>query len=119
ENSSNSKRLLEVGLGAGIKKGKLINAASDIDFADLSDSHKIALTAGASAPEELVQGVITALEESFDATLTHWSIAKETLNFKLPKELANLSPKHMAGKTQKDQAQPRDEKISVQIGFLR
>lgn len=102
-NSSNSKRLLEVGLESGIAQGRLINSASDIDFDEIAHASKIALTAGASAPEELVMGVIKALEERFDVTLTHFSIAKETINFKLPRELikptepAQTPERNMAG----------------------
>ncbi|MDI9314382.1 MAG: 4-hydroxy-3-methylbut-2-enyl diphosphate reductase [Hydrotalea sp.] len=93
QNSSNSKRLLEVGLESGIARGKLINSAQDIDYTDFDGAKKIALTAGASAPDELVMGVINALKEKFAVTLTHFSIAKETINFKLPRELITLEKK--------------------------
>ncbi|MGI9461374.1 MAG: 4-hydroxy-3-methylbut-2-enyl diphosphate reductase [Alphaproteobacteria bacterium] len=90
QNSSNSKRLLEVGLESGIGRGKLINSATDIDFDDIASANKIALTAGASAPDELVMGVIDALKTKFTITLTHFSIAKENINFKLPRELSKI-----------------------------
>ena len=96
QNSSNSKRLLEVGLESGIGRGKLINTARDIDYDDLDGAKKIALTAGASAPDELVMGVINALKEKFLVTLTLFSIAKETINFKLPRELITNGEKNIS-----------------------
>lgn len=103
ENSSNSKRLLEVGLRAGISNGQLINSAKDVDITTINQtiaakkqqtSHNgkfsIALSAGASAPEELVVGVVEFLKTQFQASIFPFSIAKEQVNFKLPRELMSI-----------------------------
>jgi len=86
-NSSNSVRLVEVALKAGARDARLIDDASHLDWAWLEGVRHIGLTAGASAPESLVQGVIDALAARFDVTVEEDGGARETVTFKLPRAL--------------------------------
>ncbi len=85
--SSNSLRLKEVGLREGIKAAHLIDDYSNIDWNWFAGVKTLALTAGASAPEDLVKGVIDACKEKFTVTLTEVNIRKEDVVFKLPRAL--------------------------------
>ena len=85
--SSNSLRLKEVGLREGIKAAHLIDDYSDIDWNWFDGVKTLALTAGASAPEDLVKGVISACNEKFEVTLTEVNIRNEDVVFKLPRAL--------------------------------
>ncbi|ADG08849.1 4-hydroxy-3-methylbut-2-enyl diphosphate reductase [Caulobacter segnis] len=87
KNSSNSVRLKEVGLKAGAREAHLIDDASGIDWAWFDGVSRIGLTAGASAPEDLVQGVIDAISARFDTTVEELVEARETITFKLPRLL--------------------------------
>ncbi len=87
-NSSNSNRLVEVALNHGCKKAALIRGAQDIDAAWLADVQVLGLTAGASAPEVLVDGVIEALKNDFDVSVEEVAITQESVTFKIPKILA-------------------------------
>ncbi len=87
KNSSNSLRLLEVGLKNGVKDGYLINDYQDIDPNWLHDKHNIALTAGASAPEDLVEGVIEYLAKMGNITINHNPGVAENIQFNLPRVL--------------------------------
>ena len=84
ENSSNSKRLVEVALNAGTKDAKLIADAQALDITLLEEADTIGLSAGASAPEILVDEVIAKLSERFDLTIEHQNFIAENLTFKLP-----------------------------------
>ncbi|ATC26235.1 4-hydroxy-3-methylbut-2-enyl diphosphate reductase [Caulobacter vibrioides] len=86
-NSSNSVRLKEVGLKAGARDAHLIDDASGIDWAWFDGISRVGLTAGASAPEDLVQGVIDAISARFDTTVEELVEARETITFKLPRLL--------------------------------
>ncbi len=86
--SSNSVRLVEVALRAGAARAELIASAEDIDWAWFDGVSVLGLTAGASAPEDLVQGVIDACHERFDVTMETVKTADETVTFKLPRVLA-------------------------------
>ena len=86
-NSSNSVRLAEVGLRSGAK-AHLIDDATGLDFAWLDGARTVGVTAGASAPEVLVQGVIDRLAERFTVTVEEVDAERETVTFKLPKVLA-------------------------------
>ena len=86
-NSSNSVRLAEVGLRSGAKS-YLIDDAESLDFGWIDGARVVGVTAGASAPEVLVQGVIDRLGERFDVTVEEVDAARETVTFKLPKALA-------------------------------
>ncbi|GAD58220.1 4-hydroxy-3-methylbut-2-enyl diphosphate reductase [Brevundimonas sp. BAL450] len=86
-NSSNSVRLVEVALRAGARDARLVDDASRIDWAWLEGVETVGVTAGASAPEELIQGLISALSANFDVTLREDDGARETVTFKLPRAL--------------------------------
>lgn len=87
KNSSNSNRLREIGDEVGIPS-HLIDDASHIDGDWLKDATIIGVTAGASAPEELVDEVIARLKSFGDVTVETLDGIKETMRFKLPRELA-------------------------------
>jgi 4-hydroxy-3-methylbut-2-en-1-yl diphosphate reductase len=87
-NSSNSVRLVEVGLRAGAKQAWLIDEAAHIDWTWLDGVEILGLTAGASAPELLVQGVLAALSERFEISIEEISTRQETVTFKLPRAIA-------------------------------
>lgn len=87
KNSSNSVRLVEVALKGGAKDARLIDDVSGLDFAWLNGASRVGLTAGASAPEALVQGVIDALSERYEVTVEEVAPARETVTFKLPRIL--------------------------------
>ena len=84
ENSSNSKRLVEVASNAGAAQALLIADADALDLALLDDSATIGLSAGASAPEVLVDEVIAKLSTRFDLHIEHQNFIAENLTFKLP-----------------------------------
>jgi (E)-4-hydroxy-3-methyl-but-2-enyl pyrophosphate reductase (IPP and DMAPP forming) len=86
-NSSNSVRLAEVGRRAGAA-AYLIDDAGGLDFAWLDGAKVVGVTAGASAPEVLVQGLLARLSERFEVTLEEAEVARETVTFKLPRALA-------------------------------
>jgi len=86
-NSSNSVRLAEVGRRSGAQSF-LIDDAAGLDFAWLAGASVVGVTAGASAPEDLVQDVIDCLARTFDVTVEEVNTVQETVSFKLPKVLA-------------------------------
>ncbi|MGA1344162.1 MAG: 4-hydroxy-3-methylbut-2-enyl diphosphate reductase [Hyphomonas sp.] len=86
--SSNSVRLVEVALRAGAARAELIASAENIDWSWFEGVSVLGLTAGASAPEDLVQGVIQACRARFDVTIDTVKTADETVTFKLPRVLA-------------------------------
>jgi 4-hydroxy-3-methylbut-2-enyl diphosphate reductase len=86
-NSSNSVRLAEVGRRAGAK-AHLIDDADALDLAWVGAARTVGVTAGASAPEVLVQGVIDRLREAYDVTVEEIDAARETVAFKLPRAVA-------------------------------
>ncbi|MDO1558424.1 4-hydroxy-3-methylbut-2-enyl diphosphate reductase [Brevundimonas sp. 2R-24] len=88
QNSSNSVRLREVALRAGARDARLIDDASAIDWDWFDSVRVVGLTAGASAPEPLVQGVIDALRARYDLDIIEDGAARETVTFKLPRVLA-------------------------------
>jgi 4-hydroxy-3-methylbut-2-enyl diphosphate reductase len=85
ENSSNSRRLVEVAERAGCP-ALLVESASEIPPEALVGAGRVGVTAGASAPESLVEGVIRALEGLGGATVSERSVATEDVHFKLPPE---------------------------------
>ena len=87
-NSSNSVRLVEVALRAGARAAHLIDDASGLDWAWLEGVRTLGLTAGASAPERLVQGVIEAIAARRPVTVEEIETARETVTFKLPRAVA-------------------------------
>ncbi|CUH66282.1 4-hydroxy-3-methylbut-2-enyl diphosphate reductase [Thalassovita gelatinovora] len=86
-NSSNSRRLVEVGARNGCAYAQLVQRATDIDWRALDGISSIGITAGASAPEILVDEVIAALRDRFDVTVTEVETAKENIEFKVPRVL--------------------------------
>jgi len=85
--SSNSQRLVEVALRAGATAAYLLDDASGLDPAWLDGVSTLGLTAGASAPEELVQELITRLGDFGQVELTKLDGVEENITFKLPREL--------------------------------
>ena len=88
-NSSNSKRLVEVGKNAGCRYSQLIDNVNDIDWRSISGSESIGLTAGASAPEILINQVIEEFKKRFKATIEFIEITKEDIQFKIPNSIRN------------------------------
>src|SRR5690606_20319287 len=86
-NSSNSVRLVEVALEAGARTSYLIDYASEIEDAWLDGVEKVAVTSGASVPEELVDGVLDYLSERGYPDAQAVRTAEESLIFALPPEL--------------------------------
>ena len=86
-NSSNSKRLVEVGAKAGCKYAQLVQRADDIDWNALGDTQNIGITAGASAPEVLVNEVIDAFRAKGAIDVEIVETAQENVNFKVPRVL--------------------------------
>jgi 4-hydroxy-3-methylbut-2-en-1-yl diphosphate reductase len=86
-NSSNSLRLAEVAERAGVR-ARLIERATEIDFAWLEGVKTLGITAGASAPEVLVREVVDHLATRFAVSEEQVETASETMLFKLPRELA-------------------------------
>jgi 4-hydroxy-3-methylbut-2-enyl diphosphate reductase len=86
-NSSNSKRLVEVGAKAGCIYAQLVQRADDIDWNALGDMKNIGITAGASAPEVLVDEVIDAFRAKGEVEVEIVETAQENVNFKVPRVL--------------------------------
>jgi 4-hydroxy-3-methylbut-2-enyl diphosphate reductase len=86
-NSSNSQRRREVAERAGCKVSRLVLRAADIDWAELGTIGSLGLTAGASAPEVLVEEILEAFAERYDLTVETVSTADESVFFPLPRDL--------------------------------
>jgi len=86
-NSSNSKRLVEVGKSSGCKYSQMVQRASDIDWRALKGVKSIGITAGASAPEILINEVILAISSRFNVTQKIVETAVENIEFKVPRIL--------------------------------
>lgn len=86
-NSSNSKRLVEVALRAGCPRALLVQRASELDWEQIGQPGTIGVTAGASAPEILVQEVLDAFHERFDVKVREVDGVSEDVIFKLPRVL--------------------------------
>lgn len=86
-NSSNSMRLVEVGRAAGCAYSQLVQRAADIDWRALQGIRAVGVTAGASAPEELVAEVIDAFRARYDVTVELVETAQENVEFKVPRIL--------------------------------
>ena len=87
-NSSNSVRLVEVARRSGAQTAHLIDDAAGLNLAWLEGVSTVGITAGASAPEDLVQGLIDRLGEAFDVTVEDVDTVLETVSFKLPRLLS-------------------------------
>jgi 4-hydroxy-3-methylbut-2-enyl diphosphate reductase len=86
-NSSNSQRLVEVARRSGARYAGLIGTAADIDWDALAGVRIVGLSAGASAPEILVEQVIAAFRARYDVSVTELSVVNEDVEFKLPRAL--------------------------------
>ena len=86
-NSSNSLRLVEVGRRAGCRYSQLVQRAADIDWRALQGARAVGVTAGASAPEELVREVIDAFHARYDVAEELVETALERVEFKVPRVL--------------------------------
>lgn len=89
-NSSNSKRLVEVGTKAGCSYSQLVQRAKDIDWRALEGISSLGITAGASAPEVLVNEVIDAFRDKYDVAVEVVETAVERVNFKVPRVLRDV-----------------------------
>ena len=89
-NSSNSKRLVEVGVKNGCPRGILVQRASELDWVALQGLSTVGLTAGASAPELLVNEVIDAFRLHYAVTVEKVTMRDENVSFKLPRELREV-----------------------------
>lgn len=87
ENSSNSKRLVEVAKKAGCSKSQLINFDKTLPLDQIIKCNRIGLTSGASAPESLVQDFISEVKKYCEVSIEEFVTAKENVTFKLPKSL--------------------------------
>ncbi|MCL5777638.1 4-hydroxy-3-methylbut-2-enyl diphosphate reductase [Limibaculum sp. FT325] len=86
-NSSNSQRLVEVGRAAGCPYAMLVQTAADIDWRAIDGVRAVGVTAGASAPEVLVEGVIDAFRARYDLAIERVVTAEENVSFKVPRIL--------------------------------
>lgn len=86
-NSSNSMRLVEVAERAGCTRSMLVQRAGDIDWPRLAGARRVGITAGASAPEILVEEVIDAFRAHYNVTVETLSVTEENVSFKLPRAL--------------------------------
>ncbi|WP_428687996.1 4-hydroxy-3-methylbut-2-enyl diphosphate reductase [Roseibium sp.] len=89
-NSSNSQRLREVAERAGCRTAVLIQRADDIKWTDFTGIRSLGLTAGASAPETLVEEIIAAFAGRYDVSVETVRTAEETISFNLPRELRDM-----------------------------
>ena len=88
ENSSNSKRLVDVALRSGAKAARLIASVDFVDWNWFENVSTLGITAGASAPEILVDDLIDACRERFDVSMEEIRVTDENVTFKLPRVLA-------------------------------
>jgi 4-hydroxy-3-methylbut-2-enyl diphosphate reductase len=86
-NSSNSLRLVEVGRRAGCAYSQLVQRAADIDWRALEGARAVGITAGASAPEVLVDEVVAAFRARYAVELREVETARETVEFQVPRVL--------------------------------
>ena len=96
-NSSNSRRLVEVAERFGAKRALLVQRASEIDFENLEDIKTVSLSAGASAPEIIVDEIITAFRKCYDVTIELAETTVENETFLVNRELRDvvLTPQDM------------------------
>ena len=87
QNSSNSKRLVEVGKASGCAYSQLVMRADQIDWRAIDGIRAVGVTAGASAPEVLITEVIDAFRARFDVTVEVVETAQENVEFKVPRVL--------------------------------
>jgi 4-hydroxy-3-methylbut-2-enyl diphosphate reductase len=91
-NSSNSQRLKEVAERAGCPYAALVQSAAEVDWPRLDCARSVGITAGASAPEVLVEEIIDALGERYDVSIDTVAAANEDVFFPLPRPLRDPQP---------------------------
>ncbi|MEZ6057331.1 MAG: 4-hydroxy-3-methylbut-2-enyl diphosphate reductase [Planctomycetaceae bacterium] len=89
QNSSNSRRLMELGIAHG-KRAYLIDGADELKDEWFEGTNTVLITAGASAPEEVVLECVSLLQEKFGATVREIDTREEHVSFPLPKELRTI-----------------------------
>jgi len=89
KNSSNSVRLVEVAMRAGAKDARLVDDAGQVDWSWMDGVSTLGITAGASAPERLIEELVDAVRARFDADVIEDAGERETVTFKLPRVLAS------------------------------
>ncbi|MCR9201622.1 MAG: 4-hydroxy-3-methylbut-2-enyl diphosphate reductase [Planctomycetaceae bacterium] len=89
QNSSNSRRLMEIGAGQGVPS-YLVDGAAELQAEWFADAGTVVVTAGASAPEVVVQECLDYLKTNFNAELQEETLREENVHFNLPKELQDL-----------------------------
>ncbi len=87
DNSSNSKRLVEVAKKAGCENAKLVDFKKELPIKEITSCNKIGLTSGASAPEKLVQTFISEIKKHAQVTIEEHISSEENITFKLPSSL--------------------------------
>ena len=93
QNSSNSKRLVEIAQNRGVR-GYLIDDVTQIDYAWFDGINTVLITAGASAPEDLVQAIVEDLKTRYAATIEERHVTDEDVHFELPLSLRKLERVH-------------------------
>jgi 4-hydroxy-3-methylbut-2-enyl diphosphate reductase len=86
--SSNSVRLVEVAKRAGARDAQLVASAEDVDWRWFEGVRAVGVTAGASAPEDLVEALVAAIAARFDSRVEEVRVVQEDVTFKLPRVLA-------------------------------
>jgi 4-hydroxy-3-methylbut-2-en-1-yl diphosphate reductase len=86
--SSNSVRLVEVAKRAGARDARLVGSAADVDWSWFDGVSAVGVTAGASAPEDLVEELIAAIAARFEACVEEIAVTREDVTFKLPRVVA-------------------------------
>jgi 4-hydroxy-3-methylbut-2-enyl diphosphate reductase len=86
-NSSNSMRLVEVAKRSGARDARLIQRAGDIDWSIVRANETVGLTAGASAPEVLMEEVIASFRDRYDIALKEVAVTQENIEFNVPRAL--------------------------------
>jgi 4-hydroxy-3-methylbut-2-enyl diphosphate reductase len=99
QNSSNSRRLMEMGASRGMPSF-LVDGAQELKEEWFKRSDTVAVTAGASAPEVVVQECLDFLREKFDAVISEEVLRDENVHFALPRELFSLKPQVPASTVQ-------------------
>ena len=87
-NSSNSVRLVEVARRAGARDAHLVQTAGNVDWSWFEGVERLGISAGASAPEELVEDLLSEIAQRFEVHIEEVRVAEEDVVFKLPKEVA-------------------------------
>jgi len=86
-NSSNTQRLREVAERMGCPQSMLVQRAGDIDWSRFTGIASLGISAGASAPEVLVEEIIAAFAERYDVDVEEVRTAEESISFNVPREL--------------------------------